>query len=257
VKVSFVIPTRNQARFIKKCIDSCLAQGVDSEILVMDGASTDGTQDVLAEYGDRIRWVSEKDSGQSEALNKGIKQAEGEVIAWINSDDYYPHDGVLKRVLALLGDDTDVVYGDGMMVDVEGRPIRLFRGKPVSTPREIVLLPSGFVLQPAMFFRRKLFLDVGGVDLGLHWAMDYELWIRLFERARKVKYVAETFAHATYHDQAKSVGGMWKQIREFGEIKERHSELLAGRVDRLRLRWGMAQLYAYYAAVRIGLRRAT
>jgi glycosyltransferase involved in cell wall biosynthesis len=257
VKVSFVIPTRNQAQFIRKCIDSCIAQGVDSEIVVVDGNSTDGTQAVLAEYGERLRFISEKDSGQSEALNKGVHMAKGEIVAWLNSDDYYPHDGVLKRVLDHFDEHTDVVYGDGVMVDVKGNVIRPFPSRRVTTPREIVLLPSGFVLQPALFFRRQRFLDVGGVDLGLHWAMDYDLWIRMFERARGVQYLPEVLAHATYHDNAKSVGGMWKQIREFSLIKHRHQRLLNGPLDRLRLEAGMASLYAYYAAVRLGLKRAT
>src|SRR3954451_3356734 len=100
MRLSFVIPTRNQARFIRKCIDSCLAQAIpDSEIMVVDGLSTDGTQEILASYGDRIRWLSEKDRGQSDALNKGVRQTSGEVIAWINSDDYYPTGNVLGEAL--------------------------------------------------------------------------------------------------------------------------------------------------------------
>src|SRR5580704_13650255 len=84
--VSFVIPTRNQARFIRRCIDECLAQDIaGAEILVIDGASTDGTQEILASYGDRLRFISERDRGQSDAINKGIRQARGEIIAWINS----------------------------------------------------------------------------------------------------------------------------------------------------------------------------
>src|SRR5678815_5771239 len=90
MRLSFVIPTRNQGRFIGQCIDGCLAQEVpDSEVLVVDGASTDDTRDVLGRYGERVRWISEPDRGQSDAVNKGVRMARGELIAWINSDDYY------------------------------------------------------------------------------------------------------------------------------------------------------------------------
>src|SRR4051812_44366756 len=100
-RVSFVIPTRNHAAFIRTCIESCLAQALPSyEIVVMDGKSTDDTVAVLESYGERLRFVSEADSGQSDALNKAVHLARGEIIAWINSDDYYPHGEVLKRVLA-------------------------------------------------------------------------------------------------------------------------------------------------------------
>src|SRR4051812_2799638 len=121
VELSFVIPTRNQAQFLRQCIDGCLAQRIpDSEVLVVDGASTDNTREVLESYGDRVRWISEPDRGQSDAINKAIRLARGEMVAWINSDDYYAGPGVIARLLAELDRDPrcDVVYGDGIRVDV-------------------------------------------------------------------------------------------------------------------------------------------
>src|SRR6266496_688798 len=101
MRVSFVIPTRNQARFIRRCIDRCLEQGIDdSEIIVVDGLSSDGTQDILASYGERVRWTSEADAGQSDAINKGIARASGEIVAWINSDDYYADAQAVRAVVA-------------------------------------------------------------------------------------------------------------------------------------------------------------
>jgi glycosyltransferase involved in cell wall biosynthesis len=124
MQVSFVIPTLNQAAFIRRCLDRCLEQNLpDAEIIVRDGLSTDGTQDVLREYGERIRWVSEKDDGQSQAINRGIESACGEIIAWINSDDYYTGPGVLKRVLEVFDSDgaLEIVYGDAGLVDRQER----------------------------------------------------------------------------------------------------------------------------------------
>src|SRR5207302_234469 len=109
--------TRNQARFLAQCIDGCLAQGAgDSEVVVVDGASTDDTRDVLARYGDRVRWISEPDRGQSDAVNKGVRMARGELVAWINSDDYYASPGAVARLVAEFdaAPDVDIAYGDGV-----------------------------------------------------------------------------------------------------------------------------------------------
>jgi glycosyltransferase involved in cell wall biosynthesis len=258
--VSFVVPTRNQAPYIRKCLDRCLEQGLpEAEIVVIDGLSTDGTQEILASYGERVRWVSEADAGQSDALNKGVRMARGELIAWINSDDFYPGPGVLARVVSLFGEDPelDVVYGDGLMVDSQGRPFRTHRGRVIRSAEDILVHPASFVMQPAVFFRKGLFEEVGGVSVDLHWTMDYELWLRLFPRARKTRYVPEPFACATYHAGAKSVRGMLTQIRELGQVKRQYAERLRlGWPGRVRMRLGIWSLYAYWLAVRLGLRRA-
>lgn len=257
--VSFVIPTRNQAFFIRKCIDSCLAQLVpDCEIIVVDGLSTDGTQKILESYAGRIRWVSEKDSGQSEALNKGVRMARGDVIAWLNSDDYYASDDVLKKVVACFAGDPelDIVYGNGWMVDPAGLKFRRVLGKEISQPKDILLRPNSFVLQPALFFRKALFEQVGGVNVELHWVMDYDLWLRMFPHARKVRRVAEDFACAVYHPDAKSVRHIREQIAETVQLKRRYqADFQLSFRERLRLHTGILSLYVYWLAVAVGLKK--
>ena len=259
MKLSFVIPTRNQARFIGQCIDGCLAQAIpDSEIVVCDGASTDHTRDVLAGYGDRIRWVSEKDRGQSDAVNKGVRMARGELVAWINSDDYYASPTAVSRLLTAFEEpNVDIAYGNGVRVDVDGTEIGPYRARPITRVAEIVTHPASFVLQPALLFRRQLFLDVGGLDEALHYTMDYELWIRLFGAARVTRYVPDVIACARYHTDAKSIAAMGKQIREAYRVKrEAARELDLGFVDRARMYAGVGSLGAYWLAVRLGLKRA-
>jgi len=261
MRLSFVIPTRNQAHFIRKCIDSCLAQGIaDAEVIVVDGLSTDGTQEILRGYGDRIHWASEKDSGQSDALNKGVRKARGDIIAWINSDDYYPSADVLAPVLARFAADPqlDVVYGDGMVVDTEYRTIRRLRAQPALSARSILLFAGAPVSQPSLFFRRELFLQLGGVDESLHWTMDYDLWIRMFERARKAEYMPALLSCTTSHADAKTIHGMLHQIGEVGRIKRRHAGRfdLSG-LDRARLWSGFASMYVYWAVARLGLVRVS
>lgn len=260
MRVSFVIPTRNQAHFIRRCVDSCVEQGVpDSEILVVDGDSSDGTQKILASYGDRIRWTSEPDEGQGDAVNKGIARATGEVIAWINSDDRYADGSVLADVLDAFASDPkrDVVYGDGLTVDAADRPLRPYRTRHIRAPRDLLLHPSSPVLQPATFFRRQLFVEAGGIRTELLYALDYDLWVRMFPRARSIHHLRRPLAVATYHADAKSVSAMLQQIRETVAVKRRYQAQFAlAPADRLRMEAGIASLYAYWAAVRLGLKRA-
>jgi glycosyltransferase involved in cell wall biosynthesis len=257
VQLSFVIPTRNQARFIAQCIDGCLAQKIsDAEILVIDGASTDDTRDVLKRYGDKIRWISEPDRGQSDAINKGVRMANGDLIAWINSDDYYVSAHALAPLLDAFAaePDVDIAYGDGLRVDVEGRELGDYRAKVPGRPAQIVTHPASFVLQPSLVFRRQLFLDVGGVDETLHYTMDYELWLRMFAAARKARYVPEVVACARYHTDAKSIAAMGKQIRELVDVKRAAADdYKIGPIDRVWMYAGLATMSAYWLAVRIGL----
>lgn len=258
MKVSFVIPTRNQAAFIRRCIDGCLAQGLpDAEVLVVDGASTDGTQEILEGYGARILWVSEPDTGQAQAVNKGVARARGELIAWINSDDFYEGPGVLREVVAAFAasPSLDVLYGDALVVDARGEPLRPYRSRRFARPADLLISPIG-PAQPATFFRRELFLRVGGLREELHWALDYDLFLRLFAAARETRYLPKSLARATFHASAKSIRGMLRQIREVAALKREHSRRLAlDAGERARLWAGIAELYAYWAAVRLGLRR--
>lgn len=261
MRVSFVIPTRNQARFLAQCIDSCLAQRIpDSEIIVVDGASTDDTRDVLAGYGDQIRWVSEPDRGQSDAINKGISMAGGELIAWINSDDYYVDDRAVQKLVDAFDAerDVDIAYGNGVRVAVDGTELGPYRARPIARVAQIVTHPASFVLQPAVLFRRQLFLDVGGLDESLHYTMDYELWIRLFAAARVTRYIPNLIACARYHTDAKSIAAMGKQIRESLVVKRRAADVLGlGLADRTLMYAGVASMGIYWAAVRFGALRAT
>lgn len=259
MRLSFVIPTRNQGRFVRRCIESCVEQGIDdSEIVVVDGLSTDGTQDVLRSYGSRVRWTSERDSGQAEAVNKGIAEARGEVVAWINSDDAYAGPGVVAPIARRFEaePDLDVAYGEAMMVDERGAPIRPYVTRDVRTSRRLLLAPQG-PSQPATFFRRQLFLEAGGLRTDLHLALDYELWLRLFAAARRIERVPELIALMTWHASAKSIASMGEQISEAARIKRDYATRLripAG--DRLVMELGIALNRLYVLAVRAGLRRA-
>ena len=115
--VSVIVPSFNQAEFIKDTITSILVQDYDNiEVLVIDGGSNDGTVDILKEYGDSIKWISEPDNGQGDAINKGLQISKGEIIGWLNSDDFYIYRNVVRTVVDYFKNDSsiDILYGDGV-----------------------------------------------------------------------------------------------------------------------------------------------
>lgn len=259
LRLSFVIPSLNQGRFIRRCIEGCLAQGIaSSEIVVVDGCSTDGTREILAHYGDRIRWTSEPDTGQAQAVNRGVAQARGDIIAWINADDCYEDSEALAAVLTAFDADPqlDLVYGDAVVVDGDGRTLRMYRNRAFIDPAELLVSPIG-PSQPATFFRRALFQRAGGLREDLHWALDYDLMLRLFAKSRATRRLPRTLARMTFHAGAKSNLGMLRQIREVGRLKREHlGSVRLTPSQRLHLWWGLGGLYVYWAAVKLRLRRA-
>ena len=184
--ISIITPSFNQGEYIERTIQSVLQQEVNFpfEYIVVDGGSTDETVDILKKYSERIKWISEKDRGQSDALNKGISIASGDIIGYLNSDDiYFP--GTLQKVADqfTLIPEKIWLYGMARMIDDQDVEIR----KWISEYKKIIsgtysyhrLLCENYISQPAVFFKKEDFDSVGAFDLTLHYAMDYDLWLRL------------------------------------------------------------------------------
>jgi glycosyltransferase involved in cell wall biosynthesis len=203
--VSIVTPSYNQARFIEDTIRSVLSQDHPYiEYLVVDGGSTDHTTEIIRKYEDRVSWwVSERDQGQTDAINKGFARATGEILAWINSDDTY-EPGAVSAALQYLVDHPQVgmVYGDCNYIDENGRLIGKFDSRPTSYRR----IRQGYnhIPQQTMFFRADLWRQIGPLDPSFHYAMDYDLWTRISARS-EIRYVPQTWANFRLHTAGKTI----------------------------------------------------
>jgi len=228
--LSIITPSYNQAPYVEATVRSVLDQDYPQvEYVVIDGASTDGTPEVLRrlerEYGGRLRWVSERDDGQADAINKGIALTSGEVIAWINSDDTYAA-GALAAAAAFFAEHAEValLYGDADFIDASGRTIaRCAHVEPWSGRRSLhrLIHYSDFIVQPAAFFRRSAFAAVGGLDPSLHWSMDYDLWIKLASKF-PVAYIPRLLAHYRWFGENKSAVGGNERLAEVAQVAARH-----------------------------------
>ena len=179
--ISVVVPSLNQGAFIRKALDSILnqsnAHGYELEVIVCDGGSDDNTLDVLADFDSKIKWISGPDSGQGDAVNKGVLLAQYELIGWLNSDDEYC-EGALDCIFKEFNERVElgVVYGRTHRIDKSGVVLGEMDIEPWSYTR---LLEHTYICQPAVFFRKSLFISVGGINPKLHLTLDYELWLRM------------------------------------------------------------------------------
>ena len=178
--VTVVTPCLNQARFLEEAIHSVLEQDHPRiEHVVVDGGSTDGSLDVLARY-DHVTWVSEPDRGQSDALRKGFELAHGSIFGWLNADDVYLPGAVSRSVAALRSSGAGLAYGGYRVLHENGETA--FDIDAHAFDFDLLLNSKNFVPQPSAFFTRDAYEAVGGVDARYHYAMDYDLWVRIAKR---------------------------------------------------------------------------
>jgi len=210
--VSIITPSFNQAQFLEQTITSVLDQDYPSiEYLVVDGNSSDGSQAIIKKYAGRITWwVSEPDHGQAAAINKGLKHAKGEIVAWLNSDDYYLPGAVTKAVAAFTNHPSfSLVYGDVLAVDADGFQINKLHYHQMDL---IDLMRFNIIGQPSVFIRRDTLNKIGFLDPSYQYLLDHQLWLRLAQQA-PIQYLPEMLSAARFHSQSKNVA----QAGAFGE----------------------------------------
>ena len=219
MKVSVVTPSFNQGQFIQRTLESVATQtGAEIEHVVFDGGSTDDTVEVLKRFGHGVKWVSEKDKGQTDAVNKGIRATDGEIIGWLNSDDvYYP--GAIAHVIAFFESrpDVDVIYGMADHIDLSDYAFEAYPTEPWNFPR---LMDTCFICQPAAFFRRRVVDQHGLLDEKLRFCMDYEYWLRLAKAGVHFAYMEEKLAGSRLYAENKTLGSRVKVHAEINDMQK-------------------------------------
>jgi len=216
--VSVVTPSFNQASFIEDTIKSVISQEGDFylDYIIIDGGSSDESVDIIRKYdqtlkdggweikcsGITFRWASEKDNGQADAIMKGFRTATGEILAWLNSDDTYLPGTLLKTVNTFVREPhVSVLYGSTYFSDAKGVLIGKYPTEPFNYRRLAIF---NFICQPSTFFRKSVLTEVGGLDMSLHFVMDYDLWIRLAGKYC-FKYLPEFLSTYRLHEESKTI----------------------------------------------------
>jgi glycosyltransferase involved in cell wall biosynthesis len=226
MKISIVTPSFNQAHFIERTIDSVLSQRGDFELeyLVVDGGSTDGTVEILERRG--VTFTSERDDGQVDAINKGLRAASGDIVGWLNSDDVLLP-GALDRVARAFRTHpaADWVHGRCKIIDEHDREVRRWISvyKDYRCKRHTFenFLTEDYVSQMTTFWKRSVHADIGYVDPNIRFAFDHDFFLRLARRGDPV-YIDEPIACFRWYETSKSGGGYVVQMRETAELSERY-----------------------------------
>ncbi|KAF5433461.1 Glycosyltransferase involved in cell wall bisynthesis [Candidatus Methanophagaceae archaeon] len=216
MRISILTPSYNQGKFIEKTITSVMNQNwQDVEHIIIDGGSTDNTIDILKRYP-HLRWISEPDEGQADALNKGLEIATGEIIGWINSDDFYKENIFNDVIKEFRHGDVKWVIGNITLIYSEVRIIK--KNKSPKITHQTLLKNPDIVRQQATFFRKDALAKVGGWNNKYYMTMDYDLWIKLSKKY-KPKMINREWAFFTHHEDQKSTAkNILTQLNDIKDI---------------------------------------
>jgi glycosyltransferase involved in cell wall biosynthesis len=235
-KITVVTPSYNQAQFLERTILSVINQNYPNlEFMIIDGGSTDGSAEIIKKYENYLAyWVTEKDAGQTDAINKGWRRASGQIIAYLNSDDTYTPNA-MKKVAAYFEQhpNVDAVYGVCNLIDENDKVINIWEPAEFSLK---ALLRCGIstIPQQTVFFRRKILDEIGFLDISLRHAMDYEYWIRIGQKFNFQK-IPYTLANFRIQSKSKTSLESHTQWQESCRIRAKY-------LDESKLRWA----FGYY-----------
>lgn len=227
-KISIIIPSLNQDIYIRQAIESVISQNYpDLELLIFDAQSQDQSVAIIKEYEKYIyKWESEPDDGQSDAINKGFRQATGDIVAWLNADDYYLPNAFREIVSNYSANPHAPFYfGNGLRVDKHGKTITSFcPTDSLLFDRQALILGLNYVLQPSTFINRTCLEKVGYLDPDLHYGMDTDLWIRLSCIGKPVA-ISKNLSATREYDTTKTSMGSFERVEELRQIGMKYSGL--------------------------------
>lgn len=250
--ISIVTPSYNQGQFIEQTIQSVLCQEGEFYIdyIIMDGGSTDQSVEMIKKYQDLLkknckvvemdgleffikenkdfqwnqcsgisyRWKSQKDNGQVDAINQGLKTAKGQVLAFLNSDDVY-YQPVFQQIAKINWQAVDFVYGRGMWLSEQGREILLY---PTFSPTKYHLFYQCTLCQPTVFFSSEMFRELGGFSMDYPDVFDYEYWIRAAFAYKTSRYVDKLLARSRMYKENKSMAQRNSISKQVGRLKQEY-----------------------------------
>lgn len=229
-KISIITCSYNQGQFLEEAISSVLSQNYPNlEYIIIDGGSTDNSVEIIKKYEKYLTyWISEKDKGQADALNKGFAKATGDIFAWLNSSDIY-NPGILHKVAEywVRYPDCHFLAGDGEHVDSTDTKIEYYiKVKPYSFKELLHFCGGTYLPQPSVFFSREAFLQAGGLNPALYYTMDLDLWLRIVKR-HQLHYLPICISKLRRHEDAKTqLEGREACLREASDIiRSRFSDI--------------------------------
>ena len=231
-RVTIVTPSFNQAPFIERTILSVLNQDwPDLEYIIIDGASTDGTPDIIRKYEKHLAyWVSEPDSGHAEAIAKGLRLSTGKYVNWLCSDDILLPGSVERMVRALESrPDAGIVYGGVVFIDEDDRATKVLSFPDVSH-RGFLYDRRTNIAQPSSLMRKATLLEAGGVDISLHYCIDYDIWIRLLKASTAVNLGDAVLSGYRLHTRSRTVGAYTNMALEKIKVNRRYTSDVLNKV---------------------------
>jgi glycosyltransferase involved in cell wall biosynthesis len=224
--ITVITPLYNQADMLEDCIVSVLNQEYPRlEYGIVDGGSTDGSIDVVRRYANKLAfWMSEPDHGQADALNKGFRRATGELVCWLNADDFFYPGALEAAAEAYIADpDASFYFGNGFRVDRSGSKVaEFFPGGRVHFVREALLFGLNYILQPSTFIRRAALERIGFLDATLHYGFDTDVWLKL-SALRRPSAINKCLAASREYADTKTATGSFERAEELRRIAERHA----------------------------------